>query len=222
MARKDRLGIEKIIARVNKEFEKTSKQIDKLVGDATAQLDSLQNQVQEPIKKLLEDAEKIRERELKRIHEEFEKRVKEMSEFQQTILQKVGLAKAKPDPAPNTPKSDAPVKPTAAKKESPKKTPAAKPVKAAAKPSAKAPSGKKPAAGKASEPKAPAKKNASSPGLTKLAGVGPATAKQMKEAGILSLTQVANPSPADKELLAKFSSVKGSEGWEEQAKKLLG
>ena len=142
-----------------------------------------------------------------------------MSEFQQTILQKVGLAKAKPDPAPNTQKSDAPVKPTAAKKGVAQKPPAAKPVKAAANLLLKAPSGKKPAAGKASEPKAP-KKNASSPGLTKLAGVGPATAKQMKEAGILSLTQ-GNPLPQIKSFSLNFPVLKEAKAGKNKPKALV-
>ncbi len=220
MAKKNRLGIDKIISRVNKEFEKTSKQIDKLMNDATQQLDTLQNQIHEPIKKLLDDAEKIRERELKRFQDEFDKRVKEISDLQHSILQKVGLSKGSESGAPSTKSADATPAPA-------KKAPAAKKVAPAKKPAAKKPAAKKAAAPKKATAKAPAtktpvKKAVNDADLTKLSGVGPATAKQMKAAGINSLKQVANPNAADKELIAQFSKVKGSDGWQAEAKSLLG
>ena len=49
MAKKAKQNVDKIVKKVNKEFEKTSSQIEGLVNDALKQFDSLQNQVQEPV-----------------------------------------------------------------------------------------------------------------------------------------------------------------------------
>jgi hypothetical protein len=43
----------------------------------------------------------------------------------------------------------------------------------------------------------------------------------MKEAGITSVDQIANPSDADKEKLQAFSSVKGFNTFSDEAKKVI-
>ena len=52
-------------------------------------------------------------------------------------------------------------------------------------------------------------------------GIGPATAKKMKEAGITSIEQIANPSDADKQKLEAFKSLKGFSELSAEAKKVL-
>lgn len=51
-------------------------------------------------------------------------------------------------------------------------------------------------------------------------GIGPATAKKMKDAGITSVDQIANPSAADQEKLNAFSSIKGFAQLTDEAKKI--
>lgn len=199
----DKLGIDKLIKRFNKEFEKTSSQLDKMVNEALKQFDTLQNQIQEPVKKVFEDMDKLREQELKRFHDEFDRRMKDFNELQNSILEKIGVApkaeeKKKPASAPKTAPKSAPAK-TAPKAATTPKAPAAKPAKAA-----------------------PTAKKATSDNLTKLKGVGPALAKKLNEAGITSLKQVATPSEAEAKALSEFTKVKGFETWTETAKNLLG
>ena len=57
--------------------------------------------------------------------------------------------------------------------------------------------------------------------LTRVKGIGPATAKKMKEAGITSIEQIANPSDADKQKLEAFKSLKGFSELSAEAKKVL-
>lgn len=92
MAKKAKQNVDKIVKKVNKEFEKTSAQIEGLVNDALKQFDSLQNQVQEPVRKLLKEIDELRDREMKRFHEEFERRLDEFHELQSSILERLGVA----------------------------------------------------------------------------------------------------------------------------------
>lgn len=131
MSKKDKLGLDKIVNRFNKEFEKTSSQFNKLVNDAFKQFESLQNQVQDPIKKIMDDLDKLRDKEMNRFQSELDKRMSEFQSLQSQLLEKLGIDKATPAPkkapksaAKSTPKKSAPV--TA------KTTPA--PAKTAAKP----------------------------------------------------------------------------------------
>ncbi|MDX1452716.1 MAG: hypothetical protein R3183_09180 [Oleiphilaceae bacterium] len=240
MSKKDKLGLDKVVTRINKEFEKTSSQFDKLVSDAFKQLDNLQSQIHEPIKKIMEDMDKIRDREVSRFQSEFDKRMKEFSELQSQLLDKLGMENKKKGATPTkttaTKKSSTTTK-TSAKKTTAKKTAAKKPATAksttrkpaAKKPAAKkAPAAKKPAAAK----KAPAAKKptAAKPAtkptakasneLTKLAGVGPALAKRLNDAGITTLKQIANPSDSDKKALEAFSKTKGFATWQPKAQEL--
>ncbi|ARU56354.1 hypothetical protein OLMES_2291 [Oleiphilus messinensis] len=291
MAKKDKFSVDKIIKRINSEFEKTTKQFDKLISDATTHLDHLQSQIQEPIKKLIEDIEKLREREIKRFHDELDRRLAEFNELQSSILSKIGVKsgtenqpalESKPSAAKaatgsrkaptksatkSAPKasSKAPTKAakstkaatskTATKKAPAKATPKAANAKATAAKStttkaATSTAGKpkaatnKPAAtksttAKATTPKPAATKTASTStkkpaakrttqkavkdtDLTKLTGVGPATAKQMNAAGITTLKQIAAPSTEDSKALEAFTKIKGSDKWSDEAKTLLG
>lgn len=235
MAKKEKPSVDKIVKKVNKEFEKTSSQIESLISDALKQFDSLQNQIQEPIRKLVGDIDHLREREMKRFNEELERRLGEFQEIQNSVLERIGItskkAKKEAGKAANSAGSEAKstTKSTAKKAEkkaakAPKKA-AAKADKAAAKtkkatakaaPDASAASTTtKPAAAK----KAPAKPVDKSD-LTLVKGIGPATAKKMQEAGITAIDQIANPTEADQEKLKAFSSMKGFDTWSAEAKKL--
>ncbi|MBU2955780.1 helix-hairpin-helix domain-containing protein [Marinobacter sp. F3R08] len=220
MAKKAKQNVDKIVKKVNKEFEKTSSQIEGLVNDALKQFDNLQNQVQEPVRKLLKEIDEVRDREMKRFQEEFERRLEEFHELQSNILDRLGVA-AKESGADVKKLTDEVNKEAkaAAKKSAPKKTAKAAPKgKAASKPAAKKPAAKKPAARKA--PAAKVAKPVDKSDLTLVKGIGPATAKKMKDAGITSIDQIANPSAADLEKLKAFSSVKGYSQFSAEAKKI--
>ena len=210
MAKKAKPSVDKIVKKVNKEFEKTSAQIEGLINDALKQFDNLQNQVQEPVRKLLKDMDELRDREMKRFNDEFERRMNEFHELQSALLERLGIAsretgKSVSKSGESTSKASgtkkaAPAKKTAAAKPAAKKTSTAKPKAAAPKKAAK-----------------PADKS----DLTRVKGIGPATAKKMKEAGITSIEQVANPSDADKQKLEAFKSLKGFSELSAEAKKVL-
>lgn len=218
MAKKAKQNVDKVVKKVNKEFEKTSSQIEGLINDAVKQFDSLQNQVQDPVRKLLKEVDELRDREMKRFNEEFERRLNEFHELQSAILERLGMtskeagkkAKKLTDEVSKEAKS-------AAKKTAPKK--AAK--KASAKKSAAKPAAKKSAAKPAAKkPAAKAAKPVNKNDLTLVKGIGPATAKKMKDAGITSIDQIANPSDADQEKLKAFSGVKGFDQFSTEAKKI--
>ncbi|GBO82580.1 helix-hairpin-helix domain-containing protein [Marinobacter salsuginis] len=221
MAKKAKQNVDKIVKKVNKEFEKTSAQIEGLVNDALKQFDSLQNQVQEPVRKLLKEIDELRDREMKRFHEEFERRLDEFHELQSSILERLGVASKEAGKEVKKLTDEVSKEAgSAAKKAAPKKAakPAAKAKAAASKPAAKKPAAKKPAARKA--PAAKAAKPVDKSDLTLVKGIGPATAKKMKDAGITSIDQIANPSAADQEKLKAFSNVKGYSQFTAEAKKI--
>lgn len=218
MAKKAKQNVDKIVKKVNKEFEKTSAQIEGLVNDALKQFDSLQNQVQEPVRKLLKEIDELRDREMKRFHEEFERRLDEFHELQSSILERLGVASKEAGKEVKKLTDEVSKEAgSAAKKAAPKKAakPAAKAKAATSKPAAKKPAAKKPAARKA-----PAAKPVDKSDLTLVKGIGPATAKKMKDAGITSIDQIANPSAADQEKLKAFSNVKGYSQFTAEAKKI--
>ncbi|MCC4269843.1 hypothetical protein LL254_03910 [Marinobacter nauticus] len=210
MAKKAKPSVDKIVKKVNKEFEKTSAQIEGLINDALKQFDNLQNQVQEPVRKLLKDMDELRDREMKRFNDEFERRMNEFHELQSALLERLGIASRETGKSVSK-SSESTSKASATKKAAPaKKT-------AAAKPAAKKASTAKP---KAAAPKKAAKP-ADKSDLTRVKGIGPATAKKMKEAGITSIEQIANPSDADKQKLEAFKSLKGFSELSAEAKKVL-
>lgn len=221
MAKKAKQNVDKIVKKVNKEFEKTSAQIEGLVNDALKQFDSLQNQVQEPVRKLLKEIDELRDREMKRFHEEFERRLDEFHELQSSILERLGVASKEAGKEVKKLTDEVSKEAgSAAKKAAPKKAakPAAKAKAATSKPAAKKPAAKKTAARKA--PAAKAAKPVDKSDLTLVKGIGPATAKKMKDAGITSIDQIANPSAADQEKLKAFSNVKGYSQFTAEAKKI--
>lgn len=215
MAKKAKPSVDKIVKKVNKEFEKTSSQIEGLINDALKQFDSLQTQIEEPVRKLLKEVNELREREMKRFNEEFERRLNEFHELQSSILERLGVAakEAGSDVKQLTDEVNKEAR-AAAKKAAPKKT-------ATKKSTTKAKS-------TTSAKKAPAKisaKKAAKPvdksDLTLVKGIGPATAKKMKDAGITSIDQIANPSAADSEKLKAFKSIKGFDQLTAEAKKVI-
>lgn len=248
MAKKDK-SVDKIVKKVNKEFEKTSTQVETLIGEALKQFDSLQSQIQEPIRKLIGDLDQMREREMKRFNEELDRRLNELHDLQDSVLERLGVASGKSRKAAKkaeTKSADVTKKAeTKARKKAPattrKATAATSTAKSAAKstaesaasaagtearPAAKArttakkPSAAGPAATAAIKPKVK-KSQAHSTNLKKILGIGPATEKKLKNAGITSIGQIANPSPAEQDILREFSSVKGAENWSNEAKKLV-
>ena len=222
MAKKAKPNVDKMVKKVNKEFEKTSSQIESLVNDALKQFDSLQQQIQDPVKKLLKEVDDLREREMKRFNEEFERRLNEFHELQSSILERLGLAsKEAGEEVKKRTEEISKEADTAAKKAAPKAAPESKgkaKKSAAKKTSAKKAPAKKPAAKK---PAAKQAKPIDKGNLTLVKGIGPATAKKMKEAGITSIDQIANPSAADQEKLKAFSSVKGFDQFSAEAKKIV-
>lgn len=214
MPKKAKPSVDKIVKKVNKEFEKTSAQIEGLVNDALKQFDSLQNQIQEPVRKLLKEVDELRDREMKRFNEEFERRLNEFHELQNNILERLGVASK--EAAEDVKKQTEQVK-----KEAKAATKASSASKSGAKKApAKKSQTKKPAASKAA-PKKPAAKPVNKSDLTLVKGIGPATAKKMNDAGITSIDQIANPSAADQEKLKAFSSVKGFDQFSSEAKKII-
>jgi len=221
-------NVDKVVEKVNKEFEKTSQRIEKLMNDAIKQFDGVQNQVQEPVRKLLKEIDELREREVKRFTDEFDRRMDEFHELQNSVMERLGLSSGKSGASKKTaPKKSSAKKPaakqTAAKKTATKK-PAAKP--AAKKPAAKKTAAKKPAStarkpATAAKKPAAAAKAADSSDLTRVKGIGPATAKKMKDAGINDISQIANPSADDQAKLSAFSNVKGFSTFSAEAKKVL-
>ena len=224
-------------------------QIESLIGDALKQIDGLQNQIQEPIRKLLEEMDHFREREIKRFQDEFDRRMKEFHELQNNILERVGLAgsskksdstpKAKVD-APSKAKSGSRTKSDSRTKSGSDTKPASSSTKSAtgsakskttqtaAKATVAKKAGSKSSTAKSATSKTGTTKSASGNGkaakpddLSSIKGVGPATVKKMKDAGITTLQQIANPSADEKKKLEEFSSVRGYATWQEQARKLI-
>jgi len=219
MAKKAKPSVDKIVKKVNKEFDKTSSQIEKLINDALKQFDSLQNQIQEPVRKLLKEVDELRDREMKRFNEEFERRLNEFHELQNSILDRLGIASKEAKKEIEKTADSASAKVSAAKSKATKPKTAAKP--AAKKAPAKTVAKPKP---QTTAKKAPAKKAAkpvNKNDLTRVKGIGPATAKKMQEAGINSIEQIATPSDADKEKLQAFSKIKGFATLSDEAKKVL-
>ncbi|MBR9871992.1 MAG: hypothetical protein GYB26_12725 [Gammaproteobacteria bacterium] len=211
MAKKSKPSIDAIVKSVNKEFDKASGQIESLINDALKQLDQLQTHVQEPVRKLLKEVEELKEREIGRFNDELERRMNDFHELQTSLLDKLGLASKEVE--------------TDVKKAAKSTVKKAKSVTKQAKPNAKKPAAKKAPAKKPAAVKKPAAKKAAKPvdksDLTLVKGIGPATAKKMKEAGITSIEQIANPSDADKKKLENFKSVKGFDSLSSEAKKVL-
>lgn len=227
MGKKAKPSVDKIVKKVNKEFEKTSSQIESLINDALKQFDTLQNQIQEPVRKLLKEVDQLRDREMKRFNDEFERRMNEFHELQNSMLERLGMASKEAKKELKSAADNAEAKlnnarPQSASKpaqKAPAKKPAAKKT-AATKPAAKNQAPKKPAAKKAPA-KAAAPKAADKGDLTRVKGIGPATAKKMQDAGITSIEQIANPSAADKDKLQAFSKMKGFATLSDEAKKAL-
>ena len=57
--------------------------------------------------------------------------------------------------------------------------------------------------------------------LTRINGIGPATAKKMEAKGITSIKQLANPSADDQKKLDEFRKLKSFSSWQAEAKKLV-
>jgi predicted flap endonuclease-1-like 5' DNA nuclease/DNA-binding protein H-NS len=240
MAKKEKpKNVEKMVKKVNKKFAKTTSHIESLFNDALKQFDNLQSQIKEPVHKLRKDIDQLRDREMKRFNDEFERRLQEFQEMQNSLLERLGLGHAdedKPDnkkpalPTPAAPKKkkkaksgsdvapeSAPPKSKAPKSKTPKKTKAKatpEPASTPAPPSAEAPA------------KAPAKTKAKTTqladpsDLTRVKGIGPATQKKMKEAGLTTIGQIAYPSADDQEKLKAFASIKGFDQLAAEAKKI--
>ncbi|MCK7550175.1 helix-hairpin-helix domain-containing protein [Marinobacter goseongensis] len=219
MGKKAKPSVDKIVKKVNKEFEKTSSQIESLINDALKQFDNLQNQVQEPVRKLLKEVDELRDREMKRFNDEFERRMSEFQELQNNVLERLGIAgkDAKKELKAASDAASAKLAETKPKVKAAAKTAAAKsPAKTGTKTAKKAPARKTPA-----KPAAKAAKPANKSDLTRVKGIGPATATKMQEAGITSIDQIANPSAADKEKLQAFAKMKGFATLSDEAKKAL-
>ena len=262
MAKKEKpKNVEKMVKKVNKKFAKTTSHIESLFNDALKQFDNLQSQIKEPVHKLRKDIDQLRDREMKRFNEEFERRLQEFQEMQNSLLERLGLGHAdedKPDnkkpalPTPAAPKkkkkaksgSDVAPESALSKSETPKsKEPKAKtpkktkakdapetasapataetPVKAPAKAPAKAPVPVPVPVPVPAKTKAKTTQLADPSDLTRVKGIGPATQKKMKEAGLTTIGQIAYPSADDQEKLKAFASIKGFDQLAAEAKKIV-
>lgn len=56
--------------------------------------------------------------------------------------------------------------------------------------------------------------------LTRIKGIGPATAKKMQAKGITTIKQLANPSADDQKKLEEFRKLKNFSSWQAEARKL--
>ena len=219
MAKKaNKQNVDKVVKKVNKEFDRTSSRIEKLIDEALKQFDGVQNQIQEPVRKLLKELDELRDREMKRFSEEYERRLGEFHELQNSVMDRLGISskevkKAGKKSAKPAQKKTASTKTTAKKATKPKSGATADSPASAAKATPR----KSPAAAKKSA--APKPKDKSD--LTQIKGIGPATAKKMQEAGITSVDQIANPSAEDQEKLQAFSSLKGFSTFSDEAKKVI-
>ena len=213
MAKKENpKNVEKIVKKVNKKFTKTTSQIESLFNDAMKQLGNLQTQIKEPVHKLRKDIDELRDREMKRFNEEFERRLQDFQEVQNNLLAYLGLGQANED-KPDSKKPALPTPVESKKTKAPKKAKvkAAEPTKAAAKAPAKAPA----------KTKAKATQLADPSDLTRIKGIGPATQKKMKEAGLTTIGQIAYPSAEDQEKLKAFAGIKGFDQLTAEAQKIV-
>ncbi len=205
MAKKEKPSVDKIVKKVNKEFEKTSTQIESLISDALKQFDTLQGQIQEPIRKLIGDIDHLREREMKRFSEELERRLGEFHEIQNSVLERIGVAskdvkkEAEKSAKPASAKSKNTAKKTEKKAAAAPKKAAAKADKAAAKArkatakAASSASSVSSAAKPTAAEKAPAK---TKPAAPKAATAKPATRSAPRPVNKSDLTLVKGVGPA--------------------------
>ncbi|SFR44984.1 Predicted 5' DNA nuclease, flap endonuclease-1-like, helix-3-turn-helix (H3TH) domain [Marinobacter daqiaonensis] len=224
---KSRPNVDKIVKKVNKEFEKTSTQIEKLVDDALKQLDALQTQVQEPVRKLMKDVEDLREREMKRFHDELDRRMDDFQKIQAQVMDRLGIAQKEAERGEKsvTRSLENQAAETASTAKKAGKTTASKAKATAGK--AKSTARKTTKNTGAVAKQAGATATAAAKGndlsdLTRIKGIGPATARKLQGAGITSINQIANPTEAEQETLNQFSSMKGFRDWPDEAKKLIG
>lgn len=216
----NRPNVDKIVKKVNKEFEKTSTQIEKLVDDAFKQLDSLQNQIQEPVRKLMKEIDELREREMKRFHDELDRRMEEFQKIQNTVMDRLGIAqreaKRGQESVTRSLEKEATSTAKTAKKAGKKTATKARASASTAKKDTRAGARKATATAKA------AIKGNDLSDLTRIKGIGPVTARKLQGAGITSINQIANPTEAEQEKLSQFSGMKGFRSWPDEAKKLIG
>ncbi|MDX1634100.1 MAG: hypothetical protein R3280_05665 [Marinobacter sp.] len=211
MAKKEKPSVDKIVKRVSKEFDKTTDRVEAMVSEA-----------------------------MKRFNAEVDRRLKELHELQDSLMERFGVAPtSRGDKDSKTTEKSGTTTATAKKASTAAAKPAAKPAAktaskaktATSKPAAKKPAAKKPSAPKPAAKAAGAKSTAigkaaktaplNRSDLKMVKGIGPATEKKMKEAGITTIDQIANPSAEEQEKLKAFAKVRGSESWTAEAKKLL-
>lgn len=226
MAKNDKAGVDQIVKKVNREFEKTSSQLESMISEALKQIDHLQNQIQEPIRKLLDDVEKMRGREMKRFHDEFERRLHEFHQLQNSILERIGAkgksvrqavgmeSKGKPKSTLTTAESRTGTdqsRPTGASKTSKTNKPKTAKAKTAAKPRSSTSPTRKTAATKSpasprrsasSKPAATAKSTSTASSSTRAGSQSKASASQANGA---DLTRIKGIGPA----IAKKMQAKG-------------
>jgi predicted flap endonuclease-1-like 5' DNA nuclease len=237
MAKKEKpKNVEKIVKKVNKKFTKTTSHIESLFSDALKQFDKLQTQIKQPVHKLRKDIDELRDREMKRFNDEFERRLQEFQEMQNSLLERLGIGHTDEDepdnkrpvlPTPAVPKKKK-AKPAAgllaASESVPSKSTAPKKIKAKAALSPASASAKAPIEAPAQAPaesKAKTTRLADPSDLTRVKGIGPATQKKMKEAGLTTVGQIAYPSAEDQEKLKAFASIKNFDQLAAEAKKIV-
>lgn len=85
-------NIDKIGDRVSEELHRATEQIQTVVNDFYQQAEGIQKQISDPVKKLIKDIEDVRDKELKRVQDEYQRVIGEIGTLQAQVLEKLGLA----------------------------------------------------------------------------------------------------------------------------------
>lgn len=193
-----------IITELTQRFSSAQEDMTALVKDLQKQLKKAQKNASDAPADLLKEMEKKYQKQLDAMRSNFEAQIKVLTETQETIL---GYLPADVADSIRSLEEKAFPKKKSALKKAQDKVVKSKTVKKA---SAQVKAAKESVA-----------KAAQSVGLSDLNGVGPATVKKLKAAGIESLNDIVNPSADQQKALSKFETTRGFATWKEQAQKLL-
>lgn len=94
MARTDQAdrNSSRIRTKTNQQVDKANSQLDSLISDALRRIDSLQNRVTAPVKGVLVGIGNIRQRQVRRIQDQVERRIDALNDFRNSILERFGIS----------------------------------------------------------------------------------------------------------------------------------
>ncbi len=178
--------------------------VDKLVKRVTGEFEKAQQRVEKMVSDALSRIDSLQN---------------QVQELRDTVKDRVGFGES----TGKSKNSAAPKGATAAKKSagaSSKSTSSASTKSTAGKSQSASGSAKK-SSSAASKKSTGSQKAGNDSDLTRIKGIGPATADKMRAKGITSIKQIANPSADDKKKLEDFSHLKSFSSWQSEAKKLV-